>query len=141
MNFDDINKIFKDCEIKDDKILIKQNLASTLEFIKNNYSFDLLKEIIATDNGNNSIELTYVLYSIENDEDVKISINIENNEAESVKNIFYSAQAEEKEIYDLFGINFIGHDNLERLYMPESWKGHPLRKDYEENDERLNWND
>ena len=88
MDFQDITKTFQDCEINGDKIVIKHNLADTLEFVKKNYGFDLLKEIIAVDNGNNGIELTYVLYSIENDEDVKISINTDNNEAESVTNLF-----------------------------------------------------
>ena len=38
-------------------------------------------------------------------------------------------------------MNFIGHDDLKRLYMPESWKGNPLKKDYVEDDEKLRWND
>ena len=42
------------------------------------------------------------------------------NQMESVSKIFDSAVADEKEIYDLFGINFIGNDELERLYMPEA---------------------
>ena len=71
---------------------------------------------------------------------VFISIVV-NDEAESVANIFDSAVADEKEIYDLFGVKFLGNDELRRLYMPESWKGHPLKKDYEDKDERLNWND
>lgn len=141
MFFRELENTFKNCEMKNDKIVIKNNLVKTLDFVKQNYKFDLLKEIIAVDNNDGSIELTYVLYSIENDEDVKISINIENNEAESVTELYYSAFAEEKEIYDLFGIKFIGNEDLERLYMPENWKGHPLRKDYKEDDERLNWND
>jgi hypothetical protein len=48
---------------------------------------------------------------------------------------------DEKEIFDLLGVNFIGNKELKRLYMPETWEGHPLKKDYQENDERLNWND
>ena len=141
MNFDDIKNTFKDCTIENDKIVINNNPAKTLEFVKENFGFDLLKEIIAIDNQENGIELIYVLYSIEDCEEVKISITTQNNEVETVTNIFYSAIAEEKEIYDLFGVKFIGNKDLERLYMPESWKGHPLRKDYKEDDERLNWND
>jgi type IV secretory pathway VirB4 component len=52
-----------------------------------------------------------------------------------------SAVADEKEIYDLFGVKFLGNEELKRLYMPENWQGHPLKKDYVDNDERLNWND
>ena len=39
------------------------------------------------------------------------------------------------------GIKFIGNDELKRLYMPEGWEGHPLKKDYENKDSRLNWNE
>jgi len=140
MNISEFLKIFNNCELYGDKIIIKSDLAKTIDFIKNNYNFDMLKEIIAVDNKDSGIELIYVLYSAENEEEVKISITV-GNQAESVSKIFDSAVADEKEIYDLFGINFVGNEELERLYMPESWSGHPLRKDYRENDERLGWNE
>ena len=140
MNWFEFKNIFEDAELVNDKILIKSNLVKTIEFIKNNYSFDVLKEIIAIDNKDNCIELIYKLYSTENEENVLVSINAV-SEAESVSRIFDSAIADEKEIFDLFGIKFIGNEELKRLYMPESWDGHPLKKDYEEKDERLSWND
>ena len=140
MNISEFLKIFNNCELYGDKIIIKSDLAKTIDFIKNNYNFDMLKEIIAVDNKDSGIELIYVLYSVENEEEVKISITVE-NQAESVSKIFDSAVADEKEIYDLFGINFVGNEELERLYLPESWSGHPLRKDYREDDERLDWNE
>lgn len=140
MNINEFVNIFKDCEIVGEKIVIQSDLAKTIEFIKNNYCFNILKEIIAVDNSCDGIELLYRLFSTENDEDMVLSITVA-NEAESISKIFDSAIADEKEIYDLFGIKFIGNEELERLYMPESWQGHPLRKDYIENDERLRWND
>lgn len=140
MNFDDFKNIFKDTEIINEKLVIKTDLVKTLSFIKENYGFVILKQIIAIDNQENEIELIYQLFNIEDQENLKISINV-TNEIESVSSIFDSAIADEKEIYDLFGIKFIGNKELKRLYMPESWKGHPLKKDYQENDMRLNWNE
>ena len=141
MNIEEFKNIFKNTNIIGEKIYIESNLAETLKFIKENYKFDILKEIVAIDNKDEGIELIYRLFSTDNEEEALVSIIIKNNEAESVSKIFDSACADEKEIYDLFGVNFIGNDELKRLYMPESWQGHPLKKDYVENDERLKWND
>ena len=138
--FQKIMEISNDCELIDDKIVVKQNLVKIINFVKTNYHFDILKEIIAVDKNEEGIELIYKLYSTENEENVLISTLI-TNEVESISSVFDSAVADEKEIFDLFGIKFIGNDELKRLYMPESWKGHPLRKNYTENDERLSWND
>ena len=140
MNWQEFNNIFKDSELVGEKIIIKTQVAYALDFIKNNYGFEILKEIIAVDNQEEGFELIYKLYSFEDDEDVLISTFVV-NEAESVSKIFDSAIADEKEIYDLFGVNFVGNTELKRLYMPEDWKGNPLKKDYVEDDERLSWND
>ena len=140
MNLLELNNIFKDCEIIGEKLVVKSDLAKIVEFVKDNYNFNILKSITAVDNKEFGIELIYRLLNIEDEEELLISFSTQ-NEAESVSKIFDSAVADEKEIYDLFGINFLGNEELKRLYMPESWEGHPLKKDYEEKDERLNWND
>lgn len=48
----------------------------------------------------------------------------------TVQNIWPGAGWCEREVFDLFGIVFEGHDDLRRLMMPEDWEGHPLKKDY-----------
>lgn len=139
MNTDKLREILDKFEVVNDKLVIKNDLIKTINFLKDFYNFKMLKNITAVDNGN-EIELIYHLYNLEDDENLLVSIST-NNEIESVSEIFDSAIADEKEIYDLFGIKFLGNKELKRLYMPESWDGHPLKKDYEEKDERLNWND
>jgi NADH-quinone oxidoreductase subunit C len=55
-----------------------------------------------------------------------------NPEIESVSGIWRTAEFHEREVYDLFGVKFLHHPDLRRLFMTEEWRGWPLRKDYED---------
>lgn len=140
MNWDEFQRIFDDCELNGDKIILKTKLHDAIKFIVENYSYDILKEIIAVDANEGKTELVYHLYSTLDEEDLFVSFIVK-DEAESIVDLFKSAIADENEIYDLFGVKFLGNENLKRLYMPEDWKGFPLRKDYVQDDTRLAWND
>ncbi|MEU4622426.1 NADH-quinone oxidoreductase subunit C [Actinoplanes sp. NPDC023801] len=48
----------------------------------------------------------------------------------SVTRVYPTADWQEREIYDMFGVVFAGHPNLTRILMPDDWEGHPQRKDY-----------
>ncbi len=61
---------------------------------------------------------------------IKTFVNDPDPELPSVFNLWAGADWMEREIFDLFGINFIGHPNMKRILMPEAFEGHPLRKDY-----------
>lgn len=77
-------------------------------------------------------EVNYLLRS-ENKASSKIRIKVRLEDGESVPSItsvFKGANWPEREVYDLFGISFIGHPNLDRILMPENFQGHPLRKDF-----------
>jgi NADH-quinone oxidoreductase subunit C len=60
---------------------------------------------------------------------VKVQVN-PGQPVPTVHGIWRGAGWCEREVFDLFGIEFAGHDDLRRLMMPEDWEGHPLRKDY-----------
>ena len=139
MNIDELRDIIEECELDNDKICVKNKIHDVIEFVKNNYSYKMLKSITAIDLSN-EVELIYHLYSTVDDEDLLLSTRVQ-NETESISDIFDSAKADENEIYDMFGIIFTGNEDLKRLYMPENWEGFPLRKDYIQDDTRLAWND
>jgi NADH dehydrogenase I D subunit len=61
---------------------------------------------------------------------LKVALQGEQPTAASITDIWPSANWYEREVYDLFGIRFQGHPNLQRILLPHDWIGHPLRKSY-----------
>ncbi|UDG81660.1 NADH-quinone oxidoreductase subunit C/D [Candidatus Profftia lariciata] len=74
----------------------------------------------------------YQMISIERNRDIMLKVALfENNlSLPTVTTIFPNANWYEREIWEMFGITFDGHPHLTRIMMPQSWEGHPLRKDY-----------
>ena len=83
------------------------------------------------DNTEAPFEVVYNLYSIPANERVRLKAAVNAGEGiESVTGVWPSANWLEREVFDLFGINFRNHPDLRRILLPPDWKGHPLRKDY-----------
>lgn len=103
--------------------------------------YDMLLSIVCADISEDIesvFELTYILYSTKLKNRMYIKVQT-NGVMPSVCRIYKSANFEEREIYDLFGVYFDKHPDLERILMIEGSYGHPLRKDYTEEDARLAW--
>lgn len=128
--------------INESKVVVNSELVQVLDYLKNTpeFDFDILTSIIAIDL-TDKIELIYQLMSSETSETLSVSYYTDNYTAPTVTDIYKSANFDECEIFDLFGVEFIGNKKLKRLLMPENWVGHPLLKSYVQNDERLVWND
>lgn len=98
--------------------------------------FDMLSCVTAVDNGLaiGTIDIIYNLYSIPFNHHValKISVPRDNAEVDSVQDIWKTANWHERESWDMFGIRFKGHPDLRRILLPADWEGHPLRKDYKQ---------
>ena len=74
-------------------------------------------------------EIVYNLFSIPTNERVRLKVKTDNT-VESVTGVWPSANWLEREVYDLFGVQFAGHPDLRRLLLPPDWDGYPMRKDY-----------
>lgn len=75
----------------------------------------------------------YHLYSTRNDHTVVMKVKIddrENPEVETLCDIWKTAEFHEREVYDLFGIKFLNHPDLRRIFLEDDWVGYPMRKDY-----------
>ncbi len=118
-------------------------IHSAVSFLKENPTglFDILFSVTAVDY-TEYFEVVYHLYSSKFSHGVilKAKTSRENPEIDSISDIFTAADWHEREVFDLFGIKFNNHPNLTRILMPQDWIGHPMRKDYVLNDERLAWN-
>lgn len=77
-------------------------------------------------------EMIYNLLSHSRKERVRLIAPVPGGDPsiESLIGLWPAANFFEREIFDLFGVRFVGHPNLRRIMMPEDWEGHPLRKDY-----------
>jgi len=77
-------------------------------------------------------EVIYHLLSIPKKERVRLKVRLAEDAptVESITPLWPGANFFEREVYDLFGVRFTGHPYLRRIQMPETWEGHPLRKNY-----------
>lgn len=63
---------------------------------------------------------------------VKIKLDREKPDVNTVCDIWRTAEFHEREVFELFGVNFSGHPDLRKLILPDDWEGFPLRKDYDD---------
>jgi NADH-quinone oxidoreductase subunit C len=113
-------------------------LLTVCDFLwrNSNTYFDSLPCITAIDLGPDTgqMEVIYTLYSIPFHVTLhlRVMLNREKPEVQSLSSIWKTADWHEREAFDFFGIQFLGHPNLTRILLPADWEGHPLRKDYVE---------
>ncbi|MFA6261433.1 MAG: NADH-quinone oxidoreductase subunit C [Bacteroidia bacterium] len=95
-------------------------------------NFDFLNFMTCVD-WKDHFMLVYFLHSTTYRHDVMIKVKLENRdeaEIETVCNIWRTAEFHEREVFDLFGVKFTHHPDLRRIFLDDAWEGHPLRKDY-----------
>jgi len=77
-------------------------------------------------------EVILQLYSFKRNDRLRVKYNLgEGEKAPSVTSLWAAANWLEREVYDMFGVQYEGHPDLRRILLPEEWVGYPLRKDYD----------
>jgi len=145
-NSEDLEKIINselttkinNSKIKHDQLYInidEKNLMDVIFFLKTNSEskFRQLIEITAVDypEKDRRFNVVYLLLSHENNKRIIVDYNIKENEVvSSITSIFPSANWMEREVFDMYGIEFKNHPDLRRILTDYGFKGYPLRKDF-----------
>jgi NADH-quinone oxidoreductase subunit C/D len=121
----------------------RNNVVAVLKYLKNEISlpFKMLYDLTCIDERTRAkkdslppvdFTIVYHLTSFGRNQDLRIKVALKENDINipSITTVWESANWYEREVFDMFGINFTGHPRLTRILMPKTWKGHPLRKEH-----------
>lgn len=129
----DVDRTFDDCAIMVDRRVVHDVLA----YLKSEHRFNLLMDIAGVDCMNlpsfrERFELSYFLYSVPDDLRVRIDIAVPELDMDvpTACDLWKSANWAEREAFEMFGFNFVGHPCQKRLLTHHEFVGFPLRKDY-----------
>lgn len=138
-----ISKICPSATFEEGEVLLvnvpDQDWHSLAKALKENadLGFDLLSAVIGMD-WKDSFGCVYYLTNTTTQEMVSIKVSTtdrENPMIHSVSDLWKVANFQEREVYDFFGIKFINHPDMRRMFLRNDWVGYPLRKDYDANPE------
>ena len=113
--------------------IAREHIVNVCRVLKETGGFEQLSGVTGVDwwPSEPRFEVIYFLHSFRHNARLRLSVRLEENEElDSVVGVWRGANWYEREVFDLFGVRFKGHPNLERIMMPADWEGHPLRKDY-----------
>lgn len=139
------NAVLNKAEVGDSSITINADkITHVCKTLRDSdaYLFNVLQVISGVDflegEGQTAgIEIVYVLASYSKNLELLLKVKLPRGSAgnypeiDSVTSIWEAANFQERETYDMFGVNFKGHPDLRRILLPQDWEGYPLRKDYE----------
>ncbi len=108
-------------------------IPDLLRMLRDDEQFDYCVDITAVHypKREKQFDVVWILYSFSHNERVRVKTQIADGASiPSCVSIWPTANWLEREVYDMFGIQFDGHPDLKRILLPDGWKGYPLRKDY-----------
>jgi NADH-quinone oxidoreductase subunit C len=112
-----------------------EKIVEVLTFLRDEQKFELLSAMTASDYYPQSAPRFHVIYQLTSlaknlSVQVRVPVGGENPKVPTVTGVYGAANWRERELLDMFGIEFDGHPDPRRILMPEGTEGHPLRKDY-----------
>jgi len=118
-------------EIKQVARFLRDDAELAYNFISDICADDMLPEL-SSGEVEDRFAVNYHLLSMSNKHRLRLRVPVEDpdNGPETITDLWPVAEWLEMEVWDLMGIRFKGNDDLRRLFLPEDWQGHPLRKDY-----------
>ena len=120
----------------DETFLIERDsLLDIVQFLKSEpYAYTMLLDLTCVDYKGQEprFEMVYHLRSISNNQWLRIKVRLPEKDLsiDSLTSLWKNANWLEREVYDMFGVNFKGHPDLRRIFMYDGFEGYPLRKDY-----------
>jgi NADH-quinone oxidoreductase subunit C len=117
-------------------IVKKQEIVQICAFLRDDAAsqFDYCSDVCGADayTPENRFEVIYNLYSTSLNHRIRVKTFVDESDIHcpSVTSVWPGANWPERETFDMFGIIFDGHNDLRRMYMPEEFEYHPLRKDF-----------
>jgi NADH-quinone oxidoreductase subunit C len=135
-----IREGFRDVLAARDEVIVlvgRDELVDALVRLRDqpDLSFRFLSSLTATDHPGREPRfwVVYELRSVEHAHRLRLKVGLPGDDLHipSVTPLFPTANWHEREVWDLFGIVFDGHPDLDRILLPDDWEGHPLRKDEE----------
>lgn len=109
----------------------RTHLVAVCRFLRDQLNFDLLSDIAGVDMLDH-LETVYHLRSLTRNQIIQIKVRLDHEkpEVDSVVSVWPTANWLERETYDLFGIRFAGHPDLRRMLLDDDFEGHPLLKNF-----------
>src|SRR5437899_381766 len=102
--------------------------------LRDEEKFDMLADLTAVDwpKREKRFDVVLHLYSFPKNERLRLKVHATDaEEVPSGVSVWATANWQEREVFDMFGIIFSGHPDLKRILLPDEWQGYPLRKDYD----------
>jgi len=115
-------------------VLDRARLVDLALHLRDEEKFDMLSDLTAVDwpKREKRFDVILNLYSFPKNERLRLKVHAADAEdVPSVVSVWPTANWQEREVFDMFGIIFSGHPDLKRILLPDEWQGYPLRKDYD----------